>query len=369
MSDLNIKPKIGNKYDCLSAGEVMLRLDPGDNRIRSTRQFTVWEGGGEYNVVRGLKKCFKLDTSIVTALADNDIGRLVEDLIMQGGVDTSLIKWCEFDGIGRETRNGLNFVERGFGIRGALGVSDRGNTAVSKLKPGDIDWHYIFGELGVRWFHSGGIFGGLSETTSEVLLEGVKTAKKYGTIVSYDINYRPSLWNKAGGYKGAEVLNKKIAPYVDVMFGMLGEEVEIKRASHPLEINNTQDYIDTASMNYIKLMGDTQRAYPNIKIIANTIRNVKSANRNDWAGILYSDDKMYRSSVYEDLEIFDRIGGGDSFAAGIIYGLLMDKDLVTTVNYGAAHGALAMTTPGDTSMASLKEIIALVEGKDSSVIR
>lgn len=369
MSCFNIKPKTSCKYDCVAMGEVMLRLDPGDSRIRNTRSFQIWEGGGEYNTARGLSKCFRMNTAILTSLVDNEVGKLVEDMICQGGVDSSFIKWVEFDGIGREARNGLNFVERGFGIRGALGVSDRGNTAASKLQPGDFNWDYLFGELGVRWFHTGGIFGGLSSTAADLMLEGVKKAKEHGVIVSYDLNYRPSLWKKNGGYGAAMALNKRIAPYVDVLFGLLGEEGEIREASHPTDVDNTQDYIETVESNYAQLMQQTKQMFPNLKIIANTARNVKSANCNDWAGMLYADGKVYRSHIYEDLEIFDRIGGGDSFASGVIYGLLNDRDLATTVNYGAAHGALAMTTPGDNSMASLREVTALVEGRDASVSR
>ena len=169
--NLNVKDAASCKYDMISLGEIMLRLDPGEGRIKTARSFRAWEGGGEYNVARGLRRCFGMRTAAVTALADNEVGRLVEDFMLEGGVDTSLIKWVPYDGIGRTVRNGLNFTERGFGIRGALGVSDRGNTAVSKLKPGDIDWEHIFGELGVRWFHTGGIFAALSETTAEVVIE------------------------------------------------------------------------------------------------------------------------------------------------------------------------------------------------------
>ena len=217
--NLNLKDAASCKYDMISLGEIMLRLDPGEGRIKTARSFRAWEGGGEYNVARGLRRCFGMRTAAVTALADNEVGRLVEDFMLEGGVDTSLIKWVPYDGIGRTVRNGLNFTERGFGIRGALGVSDRGNTAVSKLKPGDIDWEHIFGELGVRWFHTGGIFAALSETTAEVVIEAVKTAKKYGTIVSYDLNYRPSLWKDIGGKEKAQEVNKKIAKDVDVMIG------------------------------------------------------------------------------------------------------------------------------------------------------
>ena len=231
--ELNLRKPEDCTFDMISLGEIMLRLDPGEGRIKTARNFRAWEGGGEYNVARGLRRCFGLKTAVVTAFADNEVGRLIEDFILQGGVDTSLIKWVKYDGIGRTVRNGLNFTERGYGIRGAVGVSDRGNTAVSQLKSGDIDWDYIFGTLGVRWLHTGGIFAALSETTAQVAIDAVKAAKKYGTIVSYDLNYRPSLWNDIGGKAKAQEVNKEIAKYIDVMIGneedftaCLGFEIE-----------------------------------------------------------------------------------------------------------------------------------------------
>src|SRR6267142_833623 len=204
---LNIKPKDKCRWDLLSLGEVMLRLDPGEGRIHTTRNFQVWEGGGEYNVARGLRRCFGMETSIVTALAENPVGRLVQDLIYQGGVDQSHVKWVDFDGVGRSVRNGLNFTERGFGVRAALGCSDRGHTAVSQLKAGDIDWEQIFGVEGARWFHTGGIFCALSETTPQVAREAMETARDAGTIISYDLNYRPSLWQAIGGQARAREVN------------------------------------------------------------------------------------------------------------------------------------------------------------------
>ena len=216
---LHIKPAEECRYDCISLGEVMLRFDPGEGRIRTAREFKVWEGGGEYNVARGLRKCFGMRTAVVTAFADNEVGRLLEDLVMQGGVDTSLIQWTPYDGIGRSVRNGLNFTERGFGVRGAVGVPDRANTAAAQLKAGDVDWEYIFGKLGARWFHTGGIYAALSQTTPDLVLEAVRIAKKYGTMVSYDLNYRPSLWKDNGGKAKAVEVNRELAKYVDVMIG------------------------------------------------------------------------------------------------------------------------------------------------------
>ena len=366
MATIKLRPKEECKYDCVSLGEIMLRLDPGNMRIRTTREFTVWEGGGEYNVTRGLRKCFRMNTAVVTAFADNDIGRLVEDFIMQGGVDVSHIKWVPYDGIGRNVRNGLNFTERGFGIRGALGVSDRGNTAASQLKKGDIDWEQIFGKEGARWFHTGGIFAGLSETTPDVILEAMQVAKKYGTIISYDLNYRPSLWMAIGGQAKAQSVNKELAKYVDIMIGneedftaSLGFEVE--------GVDNNLSELDT--VNFKKMITKVVEAYPNFKATATTLRTVKSATINSWGAICWADGNFYEASLRENLEIFDRVGGGDSFASGLIYGFLTKNDPQFAVECGAAHGALAMTTPGDTSMASLKEVESLIKGAGARVVR
>ncbi len=366
MAILNLRPKEECKYDCVSLGEVMLRLDPGDTRIRSTRNLKVWEGGGEYNVTRGLRKCFRMNTAVVTAFADNDIGRLVEDFIMQGGVDVSHIKWVPYDGIGRTVRNGMNFTERGFGIRGALGVSDRGNTAASQLKKGDIDWEQIFGKEGSRWFHTGGIYAALSETTPEVILEAMQAAKKYGTIISYDLNYRPSLWKTIGGQAKAQEVNKELAKYVDVMIGneedftvSLGFEVE--------GVDKNLSKLDTA--NFKKMITNVVKAYPNFKATATTLRTVKTATINSWGAICWAGGDFHEATLREDLEIFDRVGGGDSFASGLIYAFLTGEDPQLAVEYGAAHGALAMTTPGDTSMASLKEVENLVKGAGARVVR
>ncbi len=363
---LKIKPASECKYDELSLGEIMLRLDPGEGRIHTTRSFKVWEGGGEYNVARGLRRCFGLRTAVVTAFADNPVGRLVEDFILQGGVDVSLIKWVPFDGIGRTVRNGLNFTERGYGIRGALGCSDRGNTAASQMKQGDIDWEMIFGELGVRWFHTGGIFAALSETTPDVILEAMAAAKKYGTIISYDLNYRPSLWKSIGGKEKAQQVNKEIAKHVDVMIGneedftaCLGFEVEgIDKNLSELEVDS-----------FKKMIERVVKAYPNFQVVATTLRTVKTATVNDWGAICWHDGKFYQAEHRPNLEILDRVGGGDSFASGLIYGFMTTGDPEKAVDYGAAHGALAMTTPGDTSMATLKEVEKIMGGGSARVDR
>ena len=363
---LELRKKEDCTFDMISLGEIMLRLDPGDSRIRTARSFRVWEGGGEYNVARGLRKCFGLKTAAVTALADNEIGRLVEDFVLQGGVDTSLVKWVKYDGIGRTVRNGLNFTERGYGIRGALGVSDRGNTAASQLKEGDVDWEYIFGTLGVRWFHTGGIFAALSDTTAKVVIEAVKTAKKYGTIVSYDLNYRPSLWNDIGGKAKAQEVNREIAKYIDVMIG----NEEDFTACLGLEVEGNDENLRELNIDgYKKMMAKAAELYPNFKVAASTLRTVKTATVNDWSAICWADGRVYNGLDLKGLEIYDRVGGGDSFASGLIYGLMETGDPQTAVNYGVAHGALAMTTPGDTSMASKAEVERIIGGAGARVQR
>lgn len=366
MSVLSIKNAKECKYACISLGEVMLRLDPGAGRIRTTREFKAWEGGGEYNVSRGLRKCFGLPTAVVTAFADNHVGRLVEDFIMQGGVDTSLIKWLPYDGIGRTVRNGLNFTERGFGIRGAQGVSDRGNTAASQIKKGDIDWDNIFAELGSQWFHTGGIYAALSDTAAEVLEEAMIAARKNGTIISYDLNYRPSLWKSIGGQEKAREVNRNLAKYVDVMIG----NEEDFTACLGLEVEGADESLSELNIEgYKRMIEKATQAYPNFKVIATTLRTVKTATVNSWGAICWAGGKFHESSHRRDLEIFDRIGGGDSFASGLIYGFLTTNDASEAVEYGAAHGALAMTTPGDTSMATLDEVEKVKRGGSARVDR
>ena len=353
-------------YDQISLGEVMLRLDPGEGRIRTARQFTAWEGGGEYNTSRGLRKCFGLRTAVCTALVDNEVGHLVEDFIMQGGVDTEFIKWREDDGIGRSVRNGLNFTERGFGIRGAVGNPDRGNSAASQLKPGDYDWDHIFGQLGARWFHTGGIFAALSESAAQITIEAVTAAKRHGTIVSYDLNYRPSLWKSIGGLAKAREVNREIAKHVDVMIG----NEEDFTASLGFEVEGLDHNISAIETDAFKRMIETAvKEFPNFKVAATTLRRVITASRNDWSAICWHDGAFHESRKYPELDILDRVGGGDSFASGLAFGFLSQNDAQAAVDYGAAHGALASTTPGDTSMATQKEVEKLMKGGGARVVR
>ena len=360
------RPASECRYDIVSLGEIMLRLDPGEERIHTTRTFRAWEGGGEYNVARGLRRCFGLRAGVVTAFADNPVGRLVEDFILQGGVDTSLIRWVPYDGIGRTVRNGLNFTERGFGLRGAKGCSDRGHTAASQLKAGDIDWDHLFGTLGVRHFHTGGIFAALSETTPDVVIEALKAAKKHGTVTSYDLNYRPSLWKSIGGQQRACEVNRAIAPYVDVMIG----NEEDFTAALGFEVEGTDDALKALPVDSFKRMiGRVVEAYPNFRVVATTLRTVRTATVNDWGAIAWADGQFAQAIQRDGLEILDRVGGGDSFASGLVYGLMTWGDLDKAVNCGAAHGALAMTTPGDTSMALLPEVLKLMGDGNARVDR
>ncbi len=353
-------------WDMVALGEVMLRLDPGDVRIATAREFRVWEGGGEYNVARGLKRCFGLDTAIVTALADNPVGRLVEDLMLQGGVSQKYVRWVPFDGVGRAVRNGLNFTERGFGVRAALGCSDRGHTAVCQLKPDDIDWKHIFESEGVRWFHTGGIFCALSETTPAVAKEAMQAAKAAGTVVSYDLNYRPSLWKSNGGKAKAQQVNRMLAPFIDVMLG--NEEDFTAALGFSVEgVDENHSKLDPE--NFKRMIKKVVSEFPNLKVVATTLRNATTASRNDWGAVCYCAGSFYQATVRENLDIYDRVGGGDSFASGLAYGFLTGQGPQWAVECGAAHGALAMTTPGDTTMATLQEVLQVMKSQAARIAR
>lgn len=366
MPSLTIKAKSECRWDLVSLGEVMLRLDPWDSRIATTRSFRVWEGGGEYNVARGLRRCFGMDTAVVTAFADNPVGRLVQDLIYQGGVDQSHVKWVPYDGVGRTVRNGLNFTERGFGVRGAVGCSDRGHTAASQLKASDIDWNKIFKTEGSRWFHTGGIFAALSESTPAVAKDAMQAAKANGTVISYDLNYRESLWKAIGGKKRATEVNRELVQLVDVLIG----NEEDFTAALGFEVEGVDENLSKLDVeNFRRMIERVISQFPNLKCVATTLRNAKTASINDWGAVCYYDGQLYRSTTRENLEIYDRIGGGDSFASGLIYGFLMNRGPQWAVECGAAHGALAMTTPGDTTMATLSEVEKLMKGGSARVVR
>jgi len=366
MATLDPKAQGSCRFDLVSLGEVMLRLDPGDGRVRTARSFRVWEGGGEYNVARALRKCFGLRTAVVTALVDNEIGRLVEDLMLQGGVDLDYLRWLPFDGVGRGARVGLNFTERGFGVRGAVGVSDRGHSAASQLRRGDVAWERLFQQDGARWFHSGGIYAALSATTPEVVEEAMAAARRSGTVVSYDLNYRPSLWKANGGHAKAIEVNRRLVGMVDVLFG----NEEDFTAALGFDVPGVDaDFSSLDTAHFRTMIQQVVKAYPHLKGVAATLRNARTATRNDWGAILWYDGAFHEAVPRPDLEIYDRVGGGDGFASGLIYAFLAGKTAEQAVNYGAAHGALAMTTPGDTSMATLSEVEKLIQRRGARVER
>jgi 2-dehydro-3-deoxygluconokinase len=366
MATLNIKAKSECLWDVVSLGEVMLRLDPGDERISTARHFRAWEGGGEYNVARGLRRCFGTNAAIVTAFADNPIGRLVEDLMLQGGVSQKYVRWVPFDGVGRTVRNGLNFTERGFGVRPAIGCSDRGQTAVAQMKPGEIDWDQIFSKDGARWFHTGGIFCALSETTPLVAQEAMEAAQRAGTAISYDLNYRASLWKSIGGKAKAQAVNRRLAPLVDVMLG--NEEDFTAALGFPVSgLDEHHSTLETSG--FKKMIESVVKEYPTLAVIATTLRHAKTATMNDWGALCYCNGSFHEAPVRENLEVYDRVGGGDSFASGLIYGFLSGKDPQWCVECGAAHGALAMTTPGDTTMATLSEVLQAMKSRTARIER
>lgn len=350
------------RWDLVSLGEVMLRFDPGERRIVGARSFDVWEGGGEYNVARGLRRCFGLRTSIVTALVDNPVGRLVEDLMLQGGVGLDHVQWHEFDGVGRKARNGIYFLERGFGVRGGLGMMDRGATPISQMQPGDVDWDAIFKSEGARWFHTGGVMAALSESATAVVREAMEAAKRNGVVVSFDCNYRPSLWKTRGGRAGSVAVNRELMPLVDVLFGHEGDlAATLGEAAHGPVWHTLESYAPMAE----RVVAE----FPNLKVIASTVRKSVNANRNGWSAFGWMGGDAHEALKFDELEILDRVGGGDSFASGVIYGLLNGKDLKWSLDCGVAHGALAMTTAGDSSMATKAEVERLMSGGGAGTVR
>ncbi|WP_088288170.1 sugar kinase [Kineosporia sp. A_224] len=355
------------RYDAVALGEVMLRLDPGEGRVRTARSFRASEGGGEYNVARGLRRAFGQRTAVVTALGDNEVGLLLEDLILQGGVDTAYLVWKEADGIGRENRNALNFTERGFGVRGALGVSDRAHSATAALAPDDVDWDRLFGVDGVRWLHTGGIFAGLSAATAEVAEAAMTAARAHGTVVSYDLNYRPSIWREQGGQARAQEVNRRLVALVDVLFG----NEEDFTSALGFEVDGVNDALTALDPSHFEAMiASVTAAFPQLEVVATTLREVHTASVNGWGAVAWSAAAGFaRATNRRELAILDRVGGGDSFASGLAFGLLEGRSLLEAVELGAAHGALAMTTPGDTSMASRSEVESLAAGGSARVQR
>jgi 2-dehydro-3-deoxygluconokinase len=365
--EISVKSAAECRWDLVVLGEVMLRFDPGESRISTARSFRVWEGGGEYNVARALRRCFGMRSAIVTALVDNPVGRLLEDLMLQGGVDLSHVQWRPDDGVGRMARNGLNFTERGYGVRASSTSYDRGNTAVSQLVPGSIDWSKVFERpAGARWFHTGGVFAALSDTSPLVAAEAMAAARRSGAIVSYDLNYRASLWRSLGGPQTAQAVNRDLVGQVDVL---LGNEEDISAALGFEIEGGDRSFMDLDVARYGDLLQRVGREFPNLRLIALTLRAAHTANRNSWSAICYDGRRLHQARERQDLEIFDRTGGGDAFVSGFIYGLLSGHTVPTALEYGNAHGALAMTTPGDTSMATLAEVERLMKGDGGRVVR
>ncbi len=342
---LMLEPEDRTSFDLVALGEVMLRLDPGEARIRTARTFHTWEGGGEYNVARGLKSCFRQRTAVVTALVDDEVGRLIEGLVLQSGVVTDLIRWRGSDGTGSSVRNGLNFVERGFGVRPPVGVSDRGHTATSQLRPGDVDWEAVFEQHRTRWFHTGGVFAGLSSTTPDVAAEAMIAAKKHGAVVSYDLNYRHSLWQSRGGPEAANAVNDLLVPRADVVFGF-----------------PRRDPTELAHLPQEQLAGvlsELTHEHPQVALFAGTLRVVRDASSHSWGAAAVTKDGCVLADRRHHVPVLDRTGSGDAFAAGVIFGLLTGSDVASSLELGSAHGRLAMTTPGDNSMATLAEVVSL----------
>ncbi len=354
------------EFDIVALGEVMLRLDPGEERISSARTFRAWEGGGEYNVARGLRHVFSQRAAVITALADNPIGRLIEELMRQGGVDLTWLRWEPYDGIGRSVRNGLNFTERGFGPRAAVGCSDRANSAASQMKVGDMNWDDLFVDRGVRWFHTGAIFSALSSTTADVAEEAIVAAKRSGAMVSYDVNVRASLWGDASGTARAIEVNRRLINQCDAVFGNAKNFVEALGIDVPQEDSSVER---SWASDEIAALGAVASTFPNLRLVASTVRKIHSASRNDWGGVCWADGVVISTDVTPSLEILDRVGGGDAFAAGLIYGLLEGMPADDALRFGVAHGALAMSTPGDSSMATLEEVQRVVDGGSARMVR
>jgi len=367
MTILTIKSASECAYDIVSLGEIMLRLDPGENRIRTTHSFEAWDSGAEYNVARALRKTFGKRGAIVTAFADNEVGRLLENIISVSGLDQRFVTWFPYDGIGAACRNGLNFSERGFGVRGAVGCVDRAHTAISQLRPEDVDLDSLFTGQGTRWFHTGGIMAGLSAQAARTTEAFMRAARDSGAVVSYDLNYRPSLWKAQGGLTRCREVNTRLARLADVVVGneedysvCLGMDVR----------GNDESFAHLEIPAYEEMISRLTREFPGIRVAAVSLRQVRSATRNDWGGLAWCEREGFCQATWRpDLEIFDRLGGGDSFASGLIYGLMEFDDLKLGLEYGAANGAIAMTTPGDTTTATLAEIEKLAAGGSARVQR
>lgn len=349
------------EFDFLALGALVHRLDPGILPFRKARSLDVHVSGGEYNVAANLSDCFGQKTAVASAMVKYGIGELVESRVREMGV-TSFYKWFDHDGV-RGPNIATVYSDRGHGVRAPVVFYNRCNEAAALLKPGDFDWAAIH-KRGARWFHSGGIFAALSETTSEVIIEGMKAAKAAGAVTSFDLNYRAKLWASIGGDKKGQQTIGKIVEHVDCL---IGNEEDLQKglgiAGQDVEHSSKLD-----PKAFFQLIDKVVQKHPHIKLVATTLREVHSTNRHDWAAVLWLEGKQYVSPTCQ-LDVIDRIGGGDGFAAGLIYGLLAGKDPETALRLGWAHGALLTTFPGDTTMARLPEVEALAKGGSARVQR
>jgi 2-dehydro-3-deoxygluconokinase len=360
MSGLSIR-KDPCELDFLSLGALIHRLDPGVIPFRKARSVDIHVSGGEYNVAAGLADCFGMKTGIATAMVNYPIGELVQSRVRETGVKP-FYKWFEHDGV-RGPNMATVYSDRGYGARPPVVFYNRSNEAGALLKPGDFNWLEIFGR-GVRWFHSGGIFASLSETTAPLIIEGMQAAKASGAVTSFDLNYRAKLWAAVGGAEHGQQVIKHIASHLDALFG--NEEDLQKGLGIPGPDVAAKSSLDPDT--FFVLIERVIERHPNIKLVATTLREVHSTNRHDWAAVLWLDGKRYVSPTRE-LDVLDRIGGGDGFAAGLIYGLLSGRSADDALRLGWAHGALLTTFPGDVTMAKLAEVEALAKGGSARVQR
>lgn len=361
MAALKIRPASECQYDQVSLGESMIRLSPkGHGRIEFAAELEVWVGGGEYNVAYALSR-LGLRTGWVGGLNDSPMGMIVKNHARAVGVDTSFAVMKKYDGVGDKDRIGLNFTEVGFGPRASTTLYDRGHSATVGMKPGDVDWKKLFAR-GVRWFHTGGIFSALSDGTRAVVAEAIKAAHEAGTIVSYDLNFRSKLWSS----KQAIETTKPLVPYIDCLIG--NEEDFQKVLGYQVKgVDIEKGELDTTA--FKDMVTRVANDYKNISVVGTTLRGVHSAGINDWSAIMWNDGKFYEGLQMPKLEIEDRVGGGDGFASGFIYGFLTGADPQTCVNTGVAHGALLMTTRGDSSMITLEELKHVAAGGSARIKR
>lgn len=349
------------QLDFLSLGALVHRLDPGIIPFRKAKSFDIHVSGGEYNVAANLSDCFGLKTGIATAMVDYGIGEMVQAKVREMGV-TPFYKWFKHDGV-RGPNIATVYSDRGLGVRPPVVFYNRANEAGAMLKPGDFDWAKIFG-AGVKWFHSGGIFAALSETTSQVIIEGMQAAKASGAITSFDLNYRAKLWASVGGDKKGQETIGQIVKHVDCL---VGNEEDLQKGLG-LEGQDVEKASKLDPENFFKLIDQVVQKHPHIKLVATTLREVHSTNRHDWAAVVWLNGQKFVSPTCQ-LDVVDRIGGGDGFAAGLIYGLLTGKDPEQALRLGWAHGALLTTFPGDVTMARLPEVEALAKGGSARVQR